>query len=145
MPEDKPRLGAVASENVASAILIAVAPAELVDKITILELKTARMNDPAKVANVARELAILRDYAQHHIPRDAAVAALALRLKEINARIWDLEDRIRDCERGGDFGPRFVETARLIYRTNDQRAETKKEINLHLGSAIVEEKSYTAY
>lgn len=67
------------------------------------------------------------------------------RLENVNGRIWNLEDTIRDCERNKDFGELFLETARAIYRTNDERAAIKKEINLHLGSQIVEEKSYANY
>src|SRR5207247_1759264 len=124
-------------------ILISVAPAELIDKITILELKTERMADAAKLANVTRELAILRKEEERNIPTDHVVIALARRLKEVNGEIWDLEERIRACESEGDFGERFVEASRQIHRSNGRRAAVKREINLHLGSVILEEKSYS--
>lgn len=129
----------------AKLIHIPVAPGELVDKITILEIKSERICDAEKLANVRRELDILLLEQQRHIPSDAAIRDMAARLKEVNGRIWDLEDTIRDCERDKDFGEVFLDTARKIYRTNDERAAIKKEINLHLGSTIVEEKSYAAY
>jgi hypothetical protein len=124
-------------------ISISVAPAELIDKITILELKNERMVDPKKLENVVRELAILREVEDQHIPKDAIVVTLVRRLKEVNGRIWDLEERIRACESEGDFGERFVLASRQIHRSNGERAAVKKEINLHLGSTILEEKSYS--
>lgn len=129
----------------ANLIHIPVAPGELVDKITILEIKSERMTDAQKLLNVRAELEILKAEQVRHIPDDAMVRDLAARLKEVNARIWDLEDAIRDCERNKDFGHEFLATARKIYKTNDERAAIKKEINVFLGSTIVEEKSYAAY
>src|SRR5205807_536830 len=118
---------------------------ELIDKITILELKNERIKDAAKLRNVTRELAILREEERRSIRKDDLVDALTRRLKEVNGRIWDLEERIRECERSGDFGPDFVETARLVHRSNDERADAKRRINVHLGSAIIEEKSHLVY
>jgi hypothetical protein len=129
----------------APQILIPVAPGELIDKITILEIKAERMSDPEKLANVAVELDLLNQVCEDSLGEDAELAALAAALKEVNGRIWDLEDVIRDCERRKDFGEVFLDTARKIYRTNDERAAIKKHINLALGSAIVEEKSYSEY
>ena len=126
-------------------ILIPVAPGELIDKITILKIKSERMDDPEKLANVRRELELLRREQSRHIPDDPTVAEMEARLEEVNGRIWDLEDVIRDCDRQKDFGEVFLDTARKIYRTNDERAAIKKQINLHLGSQIVEEKSYAEY
>lgn len=126
-------------------ILIPLAPGELVDKITILKIKSERMDDPEKLANVRRELELLRQEQGRHIPDDPAIAEMEARLEEVNGRIWDLEDIIRDCDRKKDFGEVFLDTARKIYRTNDERAAIKKQINLHLGSQIVEEKSYAEY
>jgi hypothetical protein len=126
-------------------IQVPLAPGELVDKITILEIKTERIEDPAKLVNVRRELDILRAvHADHRVGTEETIR-LGDRLKNVNERLWDLEDQIRDLERRGDFGPGFVEAARSIYRTNDERAALKRDINLHLGSAIVEEKSYADY
>lgn len=126
-------------------VSIPVAPGELIDKITILEIKSERMTDPAKLLNVRHELTILRSEQKQRIAADSKLTELELKLKDVNGRIWDLEDVIRECERRKDFGELFVDTARKIYRTNDERAAIKKDINLHLGSLIVEEKSYAAY
>lgn len=126
-------------------ISIPVAPGELLDKITILELKLERICDLPKLRNVRTELALLRVAALREIPNTAEIARLTAELRGINAELWDIEDKIRDCERAGDFGANFVALARAVYRTNDRRAEVKRRINLALGSAIVEEKSYAAY
>lgn len=124
---------------------IPVAPGELIDKITILEIKSERMSDAAKLVNVRHELNVLRQEQARHLSPDPELSKLEAKLKEVNGRIWDLEDVIRDCERRKDFGEVFLDTARKIYRTNDERAAIKKEINLYLGSQIVEEKSYSEY
>lgn len=126
-------------------IFVPIAPGELVDKITILEIKRERIADPAKLDNIRRELELLRGEQSRHLPADASMSAFEGRLKEVNGRIWDLEDAIRECERNQAFGELFLATARAIYRTNDERAAIKREINLYLGSKIVEEKSYSAY
>ena len=126
-------------------ISIPVAPGELLDKITILELKLERIRDPQKLRNVRTEMAFLRGVASREIPDTAAIAKLTAELRGINAELWDIEDKIRDCERAGDFGANFVALARAVYRSNDRRADVKRRINLALGSTIVEEKSYAAY
>ena len=128
-----------------NAILVEVAPGELIDKITILEIKSERMTDAEKVANVRVELETLTAARDAAVPPDAEIDRLTAGLKAVNEALWEIEDGIRDCDRAGDFGPRFVEFARAVYRTNDRRAELKKAINLHLGSRIVEEKSYQPY
>jgi hypothetical protein len=123
-------------------IEVPVSWGELVDKITILEIKSERMDDPAKLANVTRELWLLN----LKLGQAAGeILTLKLKLKEINGALWEIEDEIRDCERAKDFGPRFVELARAVYVTNDQRADVKREINLALSSELVEEKSYRPY
>lgn len=129
----------------ASLIYVPIAPGELIDKITILEIKSERIEDPDKLANIRRELELLREDQRRHIASDAAMAEFERRLKEVNGRIWDLEDTIRECERTKSFEKVFLDTARAIYRTNDERAAVKREINLYLGSNIVEEKSYAKY
>lgn len=126
-------------------ILVPTAPGELVDKLTILRLKAERINDPAKLDHVRHEQAALQATADAHLPPSDRLRALWDDLYAINARLWVIEDEIRDCERAGDFGPRFIDLARSVYRVNDARAAVKKAINLHLGSAIVEEKSYADY
>lgn len=128
-----------------SDILVPTAPGELVDKLTILRLKAEKIADAAKLANVRREQAALQETADAHLPPSDRLAALWDQLYAINARLWVIEDDIRDCERAGDFGPRFIDLARAVYRVNDERASVKKAINLHLGSRIVEEKSYADY
>jgi Family of unknown function (DUF6165) len=126
-------------------ISIPVAPGELLDKITILELKLERIGDPKKLRNVRAEMALLRGVASREIPETPEIARLTAELRGINAELWDIEDKIRGCERDGDFGANFVALARAIYRSNDRRADVKRRINLALGSTIVEEKSYAAY
>ena len=123
-------------------LLVEVGAGELVDKITILRIKVRRMRDAARLANVSHELATLEAAQASHLAPDAALEALTDELTDINARLWEIEDDIRDCEARGDFGPTFVALARAVYKTNDQRAAAKKRINLLVGAAIVEEKSY---
>ncbi|HEU0221325.1 MAG TPA: DUF6165 family protein [Paracoccaceae bacterium] len=126
-------------------ILVPVAPGELLDKITILRIKLKHIADPAKLANVRTELALLEEVCARALPALPELDRLTEALQAVNAALWDIEDAIRDRERAGDFGPRFVELARSVYRTNDRRAELKREINTLLGSRIVEEKSYRPY
>jgi len=126
-------------------MVVPVSVGEVVDKITILRIKSARILDPAKLANVHKELAALDGVFQAAFPAlPAAVVASITELQAINEKLWVIEDDIRDCERDKDFGPKFVELARAVYVTNDERAQVKKAINLVLGSAYVEEKSYSA-
>lgn len=127
-----------------SEILVPIAPGELIDKLTILRLKTEQITDPAKLANVRIEMDALGQVADAQIDNDARLGALWAELYEINAALWKIEDDIRACEARGDFGPDFIALARAVYRTNDRRADVKKAINLHLGSRLVEEKSYVS-
>jgi len=117
---------------------------ELLDKIVILEIKTERLTEPLARANAAKELELLLKVAQPILASGQAAAPMAS-LKLVNQALWEIEDRIRDHERAGDFGPAFVELARLVYRRNDERGALKREINLALGSALIEEKSYKPY
>jgi len=112
------------------------------DRITILAIKSERMRDPAKLANVRKELAEISEVFFAAVARTPEFEALAERLKEINERLWEIEDAIRLCEAKGDFGPEFIRLARSVYQTNDLRAAIKREINTLLGSDLVEEKSY---
>ncbi|MEQ9327531.1 MAG: DUF6165 family protein [Rhodospirillales bacterium] len=127
------------------SITAPIAPGELIDKITILEIKSERMTDAAKLRNVRIELDTLAATRDGHIEPSDEMARLTAELKSINEELWVIEDDIRDCERNGDFGPEFIRLARAVYVTNDRRADVKKKINLLLGSTIVEEKSYAAY
>jgi hypothetical protein len=127
-------------------ILVPISPGELLDKITILRIKSARMTDPAKLANVRRELDLLeRTWRESHYARAHDVGADERALQDVNERLWDIEDRIRDKERAQAFDAEFVSLARAVYVENDERAAVKKRINTALGSSIVEEKSYAEY
>jgi hypothetical protein len=126
-------------------ILVPISPGEMLDKITILRIKAARMSDPAKVANVKHELTLLEK-----TWKDSGAAAVNLGTAEaeltgVNEKLWVIEDEIRDEERAKRFGDKFVELARAVYFTNDERAAIKKRVNTLLGSTIVEEKSYKQY
>ena len=118
------------------------APGELIDKLTILRLKAEKITDPVKLANVRHEQTALQQTADVALPASAELNALWDQLYQINAALWVIEDDIRECESRADFGPDFIRLARAVYVTNDLRAAVKKQINLHLGSAIIEEKSY---
>ncbi|MHA6289299.1 DUF6165 family protein [Maricaulis sp. CAU 1757] len=126
-------------------ILTAIAPGELIDKITILRIKSERIEDAAKLANVRHELDVLNRTRAEAVEETAELKRLDGELQTVNEALWEIEDDIRDCERAGDFGEKFIELARAVYKTNDKRAALKKEINTLLGSAIVEEKSYADY
>jgi hypothetical protein len=116
---------------------------ELLDKITILEIKAERIADPDARSNVAHELSRLRAIAGP-VGSDIAVRPLLARLKATNERLWAIEDAVRTLEAAGDFGPDFVTLARSVYQTNDVRARLKRELNVLLNSALMEEKSYAA-
>jgi hypothetical protein len=126
-------------------ILVEVPVGELVDKITILEIKNERMTDPDKLRNVRAELAALVSARERELVPSEKLAELTARLKAVNEALWEIEDEIRVCERKQDFGARFVELARAVYHQNDHRAALKRSINELLGSKLVEEKSYTRY
>ncbi len=128
-----------------ASIAVETSPGELIDKITILEIKAARIDDAEKLVNIRRELDALSATRSRCIPPSAALDELTDRLRGVNADLWDIEDDIRDCERAKDFGDAFVRLARAVYFTNDERAALKRAINDLLGAEIVEEKSYAAY
>lgn len=123
-------------------IMVPTSPGELIDKMTILQIKSERMSAPDKLQNVRYEAEALAAIAAAGLPDNPSLPGLRDALYEINAALWQIEDDIRDCEAAGDFGDTFVALARAVYRTNDQRAAIKKQINTALGSALVEEKSY---
>ena len=124
---------------------VAVSWGELIDKITILEIKRDRLRDPGQVANVKTELAALITARDNALPAAADITAETEALRDINTALWDIEDNIRGHERRRDFGPAFIKLARSVYVTNDRRAAVKRQINDRLGSDIVEEKSYADY
>ena len=125
-----------------STITIEVAPGELIDKITILEIKSEHITDQGKLENIRVELQTLEASRDAAIEPSDRIGELTARLKAVNERLWDVEDAMRECGRRGDFGPRFVEAARAEYTLNDERAAIKRSINELLGSRIMEEKSY---
>ena len=128
-----------------SEIIVPVSPGELVDKITILRIKSQRITDPAKLKNVRHELdALQRTWAGSRYAGVDIEADTNL-LQAVNERLWVIEDEIRDKERAQSFDAEFIRLARAVYFENDERSAIKRRINLRLGSAIVEEKSYSDY
>ena len=126
-------------------ILVPLSPGELLDKITILRIKAARMTDATKVRNVRLELDLLEKTWRDSGSAIPEVAADEAALQQVNKALWDIEDKIRDKELAQAFDAEFIELARAVYVTNDERAAVKKRINVALGSRIVEEKSYKPY
>ncbi len=131
-------------------LMAPVSPGELLDKLTILEIKQDRIVDPEKRVNVIHELEVLSALWAKASPapdriRELGLDAMRAELKAINESLWTIEDEIRECESRKDFGAAFVDLARAVYQTNDRRAAVKKKINLALGSELVEEKSYSDY
>lgn len=123
-------------------VAIPGAVGELIDKITILRLKAARITAPERLENVRLELDLLEKLRASQGIDGPRLAEPMARLEAINAELWDVEDAIRECERRGDFGERFIALARAVYKANDRRAAVKGEISALCGSTIVEEKSY---
>jgi hypothetical protein len=128
-----------------SEISVPVSPGELLDKITILRIKSSRMSDAKKVANVRIELKVLEETWSASPYARADIAADVTALLQVNERLWVIEDNIRDKERAQEFDADFIRLARAVYFENDERAAIKRRINSKLGSAIVEEKSYAEY
>ena len=122
-----------------------VSVGEFLDKLTILQIKSERMSDPDKLANVRRELAVLEQTWAASPFADTDVDGELGQLKAVNEKLWEIEDRIRLKEAAGEFDAEFIELARSVYTTNDERAAIKRELNLRLGSDLVEEKSYADY
>lgn len=134
------------------ALLAPVSPGELLDKLSILDIKLARITDPGQLANVEHEHRALTERWQAFLTAEHApefdydrLDALQQRLSTINQALWAVEDDLRECERRQAFDAQFIDLARSVYRHNDQRAEVKKQINLLLGSDLIEEKSYAQY
>ena len=130
-----------------TSLLIPASVGELIDKITILEIKRERITDAAKQQNIQRELlALMAVVEQQQLGYPSgSLANLGRELSAVNQQLWTIEDDIRSCERQGDFGARFIELARAVYHRNDERAAIKRQINELCGSELVEEKSYAAY
>jgi hypothetical protein len=123
-------------------IKIEISPGELIDRLTILEIKLDRIHDAQKRRNVETEHAVVRAAYEVHVPVSETLGCLVEELREVNLRLWTIEDDIRTCERRQEFGPAFVELARSVYMCNDRRSELKRDINALLGSKLREEKSY---
>jgi hypothetical protein len=126
-------------------VVVPVSPGELVDKITILRIKAARIKDPKKIRNVQFELDALQRTWNASAFAHQDIAAEEAAPLAVNERLWVIEDDIRDKERARQFDQGFIELARSVYFENDERASIKRRINEKLGSAIVEEKSYREY
>ena len=126
-------------------LLVPISPGELIDKITILEIKSARMTDAAKLHNVRTELNLLMETWRASDYSKVDISAEWAGLRDVNTKLWVIEDDIRDKELAGEFDAKFIELARAVYVTNDERAKIKRVINTKLGSALVEEKSYKDY
>jgi hypothetical protein len=129
----------------ARRIEVPISVGELVDKVTILSIKSEKIADADKRANIGREFAALEGVLKPLLATSPALAALQAELRTINEALWQIEDDIRDCERRRDFGERFITLARSVYQTNDRRAAVKRQIDELMGSEIVEEKSYASY
>jgi len=121
---------------------IEVSNGEIIDKLTIVQIKLERINDKAKLLNLQKEFDLLSQASESIM---SAKDPLYLALYEVNCELWDIEDHIRDLERSKDFGKDFIETARAVYFKNDKRSEIKREINIKTSSGLIEEKSYEKY
>ena len=141
-PADEPPAWQQRLPNSRRPILIEVAAGDLIDRLTILELKAERIRDIPKLENINAELATLRLAFVASIEPSPALDTLTEELRRINTLLWDVEDEIRGCERAGDLGPRFVALARQVCKQNDRRAAVKRQINELVGSRFREEKSY---
>jgi len=133
-----------ARANIPQDVMVPISVGELIDKIVILEIKSERIKNANQLANIANELGALRAVRLGDVDR-ARLDALSAELKRVNAKLWEVEDSIRECDARGDFGDDFIELARSVYRFNDERARLKKAINVESGSRLVEEKSYKSF
>jgi hypothetical protein len=133
-----------ARASIPQDVLVPISVGELIDKIVILEIKSERIKNANQLANIANELGALRAVRLGEVDR-VRLDALSAELKRVNAKLWDVEDSIRECDARGDFGDDFIELARAVYRFNDERARLKKAINVESGSRLVEEKSYKSF
>ena len=118
---------------------------EFLDKVTILQIKSERIEDASKLKNVNNELGLLESLWQSHPKSSVDINTEMTELKSINEKLWEIEDAIRDKERNKQFDDDFIELARSVYFTNDRRSEVKRVINEKLGSELIEEKSYEEY
>lgn len=126
-------------------ITVEVSLGEFLDKLTILQIKAERIRDPAKLDNIRKEIELLTRTWSSSTFAEADIREPLGRLKAVNEKLWDIEDRLRIKESHGDFDREFIELARAVYLCNDERAAIKRELNLLLGSELIEEKSYADY
>ena len=126
-------------------IIIEISVGELLDKISILEIKKEKIKDPEKLKFISNEHAILKDQLEKNVKSDDKLNKLFQNLKEINAKLWVIEDDKRDCEKNKDFGDKFIKLSRDVHFLNDDRAKIKLKMNNHTGSSIKEIKEYTSY
>jgi len=126
-------------------IIVEVSIGELLDKISILEIKQVKIKDPEKLKFINNELSILKNQLENNVKSDEKLDSLYQSLKEINAKLWVIEDDKRQCEKDKDFGDKFIKISRDVHFLNDDRAKIKLEINNHTGSTIKEIKEYTSY
>jgi len=126
-------------------IQVPISPGELLDKITILEIKAEQIKDPQKLYNIQTELNLLNTTWNQSSLNNDTVQQLKQELRKNNQELWEIEDKIRIKEANKEFDQVFIELARSVYIQNDRRAATKKKINQELGSQIIEEKSYADY
>ena len=126
-------------------IKVDISPGELIDKMTILEIKLSNISDKNKLKNIQSEYDVIRGTYLQSIPPTEGLTRLVSELKAVNETLWVIEDDIRECERCNEFGHKFIELARSVYKTNDRRAILKRRINMLLDSSIIEEKSYRSY
>jgi hypothetical protein len=127
------------------SVSVEISYGELIDKITILEIKERQVAEPARRRNVMQELTLLKDRRLASLPEDPRLDELQAALREVNQRLWEIEDRLREKERDKAFDPEFIELARSVYRTNDVRSRIKRQINEMFASGVVEEKLYEEY
>ena len=126
-------------------IIVEVSIGELLDKISILEIKQEKIKDPEKLKFISNEYSILKEQLENNIKSDDKLDGLYKSLKEINSKLWVIEDEKRQCEKDKDFGKKFIKLSRDVHFLNDDRAKIKLEINNHTGSTIKEIKEYTTY
>ena len=126
-------------------IIVEVSIGELLDKISILEIKKEKIKDPEKLKFISNEHSILKDQLEKNVKSDEKLEKLFQELKEINAKLWVIEDDKRNCEKNKNFGDKFIKLSREVHFLNDDRAKIKLEMNNHTGSIIKEIKEYTSY
>ena len=140
--DELPQGEGTSHETSAIPLLAPISAGDLIDRSTILDIKSCRIRDSGKLANVRRERGLLLRIIEDSIPSSQALTTLTNSLRGVNEKLWDIERDIRECESRNEFGKPFIELARSVYKVNDERAELKRKINLLLGSLVVEEKDY---